>query len=208
MLYKKNNNILWDNDIAKEMQNVRFAFDVWEKGEFPPVGNQFIKCHMRFNVKMEDLRRKERMVAGSHMTNTSPTIMYANFVFCERVRIDLTMEELHDLSVKNADMMNAYIKESCGEKIYIILRPEFGPDEGKLNVIVQALSGLKSDGESFRNHLSNFMKHMGYKPCLAGHYLWIIPKTRNSDGLEYYKYILLYGMNRRKSSNRWINTSG
>ena len=36
------------------------------------------------------------------------------------------------------------------------------------------------------------MKQMGYKPCLADHDLWIIPKTRKSVGIDYYKYVLLY----------------
>ena len=36
------------------------------------------------------------------------------------------------------------------------------------------------------------MKHMGYKPCLADPNLCMRPKARNSDGLEYYEYALLY----------------
>ena len=32
-----------------------------------------------------------------------------------------------------------YIKAPWGEKVYTILRPEFGPDKGKLDVIVRAL---------------------------------------------------------------------
>ena len=52
--------------------------------------------------------------------------------------------------------------------------------------------GLKSAGASFRNYLDDCKKNMVYKPCLADPNLWMIPKTRNIDGIEYYKYILIY----------------
>ena len=54
------------------------------------------------------------------------------------------------------------------------------------------LYGLKSAGASFRNHLADCMKQMGYKPCLAEPNLWMRPKKIRSDGLEYYEYVLLY----------------
>ena len=185
-------NKLWVDAITKEMKNVRVAFDIREKGDSPPVGHQFIKCHMIFDVKMEDLRRKARMVAGGHMTDVPPTITYASVVSRETVRIALMMAALHDLNVKTADIMNAYIKAPCAEKVYTILGPEFGPDEGKMAVIVRALYGLKSAGASFRNHLADCMKQMGYRSCLADPDLWMKPMTRKGDGLEYYEYILLY----------------
>ena len=59
-------------------------------------------------------------------------------------------------------------------------------------MIVWALNGLKSAGASFQNHLADCMKQMGYKPCLSDPDLWMRPKTRDSDGLKYYKYVLLY----------------
>ena len=191
-LDSKNGNTLWADAITKEMKNVRVAFNIGEKGDSPPVGHQFIKCHMIFDVKMEDLRRKARMVAGGHMTDVPPTITYASVVSRETVRIALMMAALHDLNVKTADIMNAYIKAPCAEKVYTILGPEFGPDEGKMAVIVRALYGLKSAGASFRNHLADCMKQMGYRSCLADPDLWMKPMTRKGDGLEYYEYILLY----------------
>ena len=191
-LDSKNGNTLWADAITKEMKNVRVAFNIGEKGDSSPVGHQFIKCHMIFDVKMEDLRRKARMVAGGHMTDVPPTITYASVVSRETVRIALMMAALHDLNVKTADIMNAYIKAPCAEKVYTILGPEFGPDEGKMAVIVRALYGLKSAGASFRNHLADCMKQMGYRSCLADPDLWMKPMTRKGDGLEYYEYILLY----------------
>ena len=122
---------------------------------------------MIFNVKIEDLQQKARIVAGGHMTNTPPTITYASVVSHDTIRIALAMAELHDLNVKNADIMNAYINTHTEEKFYTILGPEFGPDKGKLAVIVRTLYRIKSAGELFRNHLADNMKYMGYKPCLA-----------------------------------------
>ena len=135
-LYNKNGNTLWANVIAKYMKNISFAFDVRENRDPPPVGHQFIKCHIIFDVNMEVLRQKAGMVSGSHMTNTPLIITYASVVSRETVRIALIMGALHDMSVKNAYIMNDYIKAPCRETFYTILGPEFGPDKGKLAVIV------------------------------------------------------------------------
>eukprot|EP00804_Cyclotella_cryptica_P019398 CCRYP_006588-RA/>CCRYP_006588-RA protein AED:0.13 eAED:0.13 QI:0/0/0/1/0.75/0.6/5/0/864 len=78
------------------------------------------------------------------------------------------------------------------EKIWTILGPEFGDDQGKKAVIVRALYGLKSAGASFRHHLADCMKHLGYTPCLADPDLWMKPEVRPDDGVAYYAYILCY----------------
>ena len=51
---KKNGNAFWADAIAKEMKNIRVAFKILEQGETVPIGCQFIKCHMTFDIKMED----------------------------------------------------------------------------------------------------------------------------------------------------------
>ena len=84
---------------------------------------------------MEDLQRKAGMVAGGHITDTPPTITYASVVSRETVSIFLMVEALHDLSVKTAGILNAYIKAPYGGKVYTILGPEVGTDEGKFSVI-------------------------------------------------------------------------
>ena len=56
-------------------------------------------------------------------------------------------------------------------------------------VIIQALYRLKNAGALFHNHLADCMKQMGYKRCISDPNLWMIPKTRKSDGLEYYDYV-------------------
>ena len=114
---KENGSTLWDNAIAKDIKNVQVAFGIREKGEPPPVGHQSIKSHIIFNVKMQDLRRKEKMVTGGHMTSTPPTITYYNVVSCEMVRIALTVAALHDLSVKIADIMNCLHQSNLHRKV-------------------------------------------------------------------------------------------
>ncbi len=51
---EENGNTLWQDAIAKEMGNVRVAFKILEDGEVVPVGHQEIRCHLVFDVKMED----------------------------------------------------------------------------------------------------------------------------------------------------------
>eukprot|EP00804_Cyclotella_cryptica_P002923 CCRYP_013282-RB/>CCRYP_013282-RB protein AED:0.39 eAED:0.39 QI:0/-1/0/1/-1/1/1/0/114 len=108
---------------------------------------------MIFDIKMEDFRRKARLVAGGHVTDVPPTITYSSVVGWETVRIALTLAALNDLEVKVADIMNAYVTAPTEEKIWTILGPEFGND-------------LKSAGASFRHHLADCTKHLGYNHAL------------------------------------------
>ena len=67
-LYKKNGNTLWSYSIAKEINYVSPAFKKLDNGKIIPIGYQQVNCHMIFDVKMEDFRRKDRLVAGGHVT--------------------------------------------------------------------------------------------------------------------------------------------
>ena len=191
-LDKENGNTLWQDAIAKEMTSVRFGFRTLKDGEKVPVGFKFIRCHMIFDVKMEDFRRKARLVAGGHMTEVHPSITYASVVSRETVRIALTIAALNNLDVKTADIQNAFIKAPCTEKVYTTLGPEFGEEAGKTAIIVRAVYGLKSSAAAFRNHLAECMRHMGYVSCLADPDLWMKPAVRESDGFKHYEYVLLY----------------
>ena len=145
---KKHRNTFWVDTIAKEMKNVRVAFKILEDNEKPQPGFQFIRCHMIFDIKMEDFRRKAWLVAGGHMTDVPRTITYSSVVGCDTVQIAITLAALNDLEVKVANIMNAYVTAPTQEKIWIILGPKFGDDQGKNAVIVHALYGLKSAGAS------------------------------------------------------------
>ena len=184
-LDKKNGNTLWADSITKEMKNVRNAFKILANGDKVPIGFQHMRCHMIFDIKMEDLHRKLRLVAGGHMTDAPVTTTFESMVSSETVRITLTLAGLNDLQVKVSDIENAYITTLCTEKIWIILGPEFGSDARKSAIVVRALYGLKSAGASFCNHLANCMIHLGFTRCLTDPDLWMQAEVQPSDGVAY-----------------------
>ena len=111
----QNGNTLWWDTICKEMRNVRPAFEVFEgtKDQLP-VGYQFMKCHMIFDVKLrENFRHKARLVAGGHMTKTPATLTYSSVVLRDSVRIVLTIAALNDLQVMSCDIQNTYLTADC-----------------------------------------------------------------------------------------------
>jgi hypothetical protein len=191
-LDKTNGNTLWTDAIAKEMKNVRVAFNILEGDEMAPVGHQETQCHGMFDVKMDGFARKHRMVAGGHMTEAPKPLTHASVVSRESVRITLTMAALNDLEVKAADIQNAYLTAPVSEKIWTRLGRESGSDAGKKATVVHALYGLKSAGASFRNHLADYMRELGYESCKADADVWLKPETRPSDGFKHYSYVLCY----------------
>jgi len=87
------------------------------------------------------------------------------------------MAALNDLEVKAADIQNAYLTAPVSEKIWTQLGPESGSDYGKIAVIVRALYGLKSAGASFRNHLADYLRELGYQSCTADADVWLKAET-------------------------------
>jgi hypothetical protein len=162
-----NDNTLWQDAISKEMNNVRIAFKVLNGEEAIPPTYQEIRCHMIFDVKMEDFRRKARFVAGGHTTDAPHVMNYASVVSRESVRIVLTLEALNDLDVMMGDIENAYLTAPITEKVWTVLGPEFGDDAGKRGHIMRVLYGLKSAGASLMNHLASCMDHLKWKPCIS-----------------------------------------
>ena len=65
--------------------------------------------------------------------------MCTSAVSRESVRIALAIAALNQLDVKSSDVENEFLTAPTKEKVYTILRPEFGIDEGKKAVIVRAL---------------------------------------------------------------------
>ena len=162
-LKTNNGNHLWRDGIAKEINAVMIELKLIDEGEKPPPYYQEIRCHMIFDIKMEDFRRKARYVAGVYATVSPPTLTYAIVVSWESVRIVLTLAALNDLEFKTSDIHNAYLTPPCSDKIWAMLGQEFGPDlAGNKTLVVRALYGIKSAGGSFRNHLAEWMRNLGY----------------------------------------------
>jgi hypothetical protein len=185
-----NGNTLWQDAIRKDMNNVRIAFQFLNGEEAIPPTYQEIKCHMIFDVKMEDFRRNARFVVGGHTADALHMMTYASVVSIESVRIALTLASLNDLDVMMGDIENAYLTAPITEKVWTVLGPEFGYDAGKRSLIVRELYGMKSAGAAFRNQLVSCMEHLGWKPCLANRDLWMKEETRPDDGVKYWTYIL------------------
>jgi hypothetical protein len=191
-LDKENDSTLWQDAARKEMKNARIAFKIINGKESAPPTYQEIRCHMIFDVKMEDFRRKARFVAGGHTTDTPHAMTYESVVSKESVRIGLILAVLNDFDVKMADIESAYLTAPITEKVWTVLGPEFVDDAGKRVLIVRALYGLKSAGADFRKYLSEFMKHLGWHPCRADRDLWMKAETRPDDSVLYWAYILIY----------------
>ena len=85
----KNGNTLWADATSNEIKNFKVAFEVLPDGKSVPIGHQFVQCHMVFDINMEDFRCKARLVAGGHMTKPPATIIHANVVSRETVKIAL-----------------------------------------------------------------------------------------------------------------------
>ena len=98
---------------------------------------------------MEDFRHTNRLVAGFHVTKPSAIITYASAALRGTVHIALTVAALNNFQVKTADTQKSYIQVPVAEKIWTVLDPELGPDDGKSAVVFRALYGLKSAGASF-----------------------------------------------------------
>jgi hypothetical protein len=137
-LDKENDHTLWQDSVRKEMKNVRIAFKILNGEESVPPTYQEILCHMIFDVKMEDFRRKARFVAGGYTTDTPHAMTYASVVSRESVRIALALAALNDLDVKMADIENVYLTVPITEKVWTVLGPEFGNDAGKRALIVMS----------------------------------------------------------------------
>ena len=190
---KKNGNTLWWDAIVKEMKNVRPAFDPFEGKESDiPIGYQRIDCHMIFDIKMgENFRRKARLVAGGHTTDTPAALTYSSVVSRDSVRIALTIAALNDLKILACDIQNAYLTAKCRELIWTVAGPEFGSEQGKIMIVVQALYGLKSSGAAFRSLLAETLRDLSYEPSQADPDVWMRPAVK-PDGFEYWEYVLCY----------------
>jgi hypothetical protein len=96
------------------------------------------------------------------------------------------------MDILASDVQNAYITAPNSERIWTRCGIKFGTHHGRKAIIVRALYGLKSAGAAFRNHLASCMTGLGYKSCLADPDVWLRPNVRESDGHEYYEYVLIY----------------
>jgi hypothetical protein len=89
-----NDNTIWQDEVRKEMKNVRISFNIINGETSVPPTYQDIRCHMIFDVKMEYFKRKARFVAGGHTTDTPHAMTYTSVVSRESVRMCLLLKIL------------------------------------------------------------------------------------------------------------------
>ena len=150
---EKSRNTCWQYAIEREIENVSVAFQTILESGKAPIAYQYVDGHIVIDIKMEDFCRKACLVAGGYMTHTLDVIIYFNLVTREFVCIAFTVAALHDLEVKAANVLNAFVMASNREKRLTVVGPEFGDGAGKSVIIVRVLLGLKSAGALFRAHL-------------------------------------------------------
>ena len=69
-----------------------------------------------FHINMEDFRKNTCFMVENHATQTPDTITYFSVFTIETAHIIFTMVVLHDLKVKAADFLNAYLMALDKEK--------------------------------------------------------------------------------------------
>ena len=149
--------------------------------------------HLIFDVKLgENFRRKARLVADGHRTQTPASITYRSVVGRDSVRICLLLTAMNGLDIKCADIKNAYLTAPPRERLYTWTGPEFGANCGKPFIISRALYGLISSGASFRACLAEHLEiELGYKATVADPDVWRRSAVK-PDGEAYYEYVLCY----------------
>lgn len=189
----------WTKAIAKEMKNVRVAFEKLDgvtesqmrSGKARP-GFKYVGVHMVFDIKMDgQFTRKARLVADGHTTDAPSSITYSSVVSRDSVRLGLLIASLNDLDLAACDIGNAYLNAQCREKLWTLAGSEFGTEKGSVMIIARALYGLKSSGAAWRAKLAETLSSMGYNSCEADPDVWL-KRAVKPNGSEYYKYMFVY----------------
>ena len=191
---KDNGDTFWYDAINKEIKNVKVAFHLIGEDESPPPGSKRIPYHIIFDVRY-DLTRKARLVAGGHRNRDVPQhSRFSSVASRDSVRSGFLVAALNDLSVATTDIGNAYLNAPPKEQVHVIVGPElFGEDnKGKTAIIVQALYGLKSAGNAWREYFATFiMSELGFEPTIADPDVYRKPEV-DDDNKEYYAYLIVY----------------
>ena len=107
--------------------NAYQTFRVLEDNEPLPDGYKWIPYHCIYDVKF-DGRRKCRLVAGGHMTETPKEDIFSGVIGMEAVRLGFIFADLNGLLICAGDVANAFLYGTTRERVHIIAGPEFGPE--------------------------------------------------------------------------------
>ena len=144
-----------------------------EPGVTALIGYLLAPLRMIFNIK-HDLRRKSRLVAGSHKIDATGHSGYSSVVQISIIILLNIIAKSQGLQCLARDVGNADINAYTKEKVYINCGPEFGPElEGQIAIIRKALYGLKSSGNHWHAHFSNTLYAMGFTPTRFDPNIWL-----------------------------------
>jgi hypothetical protein len=137
---------------------------------------------MIFDIKMDgQFTRKARFVAnGNETKDLASHHTYASIVTRESVRIAFLYTALNNLNILGCDVWNAYLNAPCQEKIWVHTGPEFGTDEGSVQIVKKALYGLKTSGFSWKKMLTQNLEDMGYKSSIADPDVFMLPAAKTN----------------------------
>ena len=107
-LDRKNGNILWQDNIQKEITNSYNAFKILERHGKPTSGYTEITCHLVFEIKL-DMTRKSQYVAGGHLTDLPTHMTYSSVFSCETVCIGFLVTAVNELYIVSEDIQNAFL---------------------------------------------------------------------------------------------------
>ena len=97
------------------------------------------------------------------------------------------------MKVCAADIKSAYLQTPTSEKHYIICGSEFPLEpRGCVAIIKRALYGGKSAGSDYWKYMRTCMEHLNFTPCKADPDVWMRQAIKDTDGTNYYEYVLLY----------------
>jgi hypothetical protein len=167
---------LYDNATPQQLKN--------RERKLP--GYQQIGCHMMFDIKMDGhFTRKAMFVGNGNKTmDIAANQTYASVVTRESVRIGFLYAALNDLDILGCNVSTAYLNAPCREKIWVHAGPEFGGDEGTVQIVKKALYQLKL-------LLSQGLEDMGYKATVADPDVHIRLAVK-PNGFKYYEFMLTY----------------
>ena len=102
-LDKRNNNMIWEYTIKKEMKYVRVEFDVKGKDKKRPLGHIYLDLHLIFDVNM-DFSWKARFVVNSSTNPILSASTYVGVVSREMVRVSFTYAALNGLDITTTEI--------------------------------------------------------------------------------------------------------
>jgi hypothetical protein len=107
------------------------------------------------------------------MADIPKDITYSSVASLRSLRMVIFLAELKSLELCPCDIGNAYLEAYTGEKVIIIVGPEFGPLEGQTLLIVKLLHDLQSSGAHCHSKFADTVHKMDWFLSNADPNVWM-----------------------------------